>query len=202
VHNVDPAAARHALDQILARPEFRSAHAPSWLDRVTENVLRWLLGVVQRTFGSSAFPTITNVLVYALIAAAVVTTAVVLFRRVGRDAAADSAAAAFHVIPPRPWTDWLDRARTASRAGDWREAIRLTHWCAIAWLEARGSWRPDPSRTPREYVRLVQSGQPAAAALRALTELAERVWYGTAPADDARFAEALGQLKALGCPVD
>jgi hypothetical protein len=108
------------------------------------------------------------------------------------------------VIPVRPWSEWLAEARAAAARGDTRAAIRAVYWCAIAFLETQGAWRADPSRTPREYVRLLAGGPQSASAhtpaLRGLTRMLEQIWYGTSPADATRYAEALDHLKSLGCP--
>ena len=104
-------------------------------------------------------------------------------------------------VPPTPSVTSTPQARSAAEQGAWREAVRLTYWCGIAWLETRGTWRPDPSRTPREYLRLLPAAHEHTAALRTLTNLAEHVWYGGAPAGAAQFDDAVARLKDLGCPV-
>ena len=96
---------------------------------------------------------------------------------------------------------YLDAARAASADGHWRDAIHLAYWCGISFLEAQQAWRPDASRTPREYTRAFAETGPRADALAQFTSLLERVWYAGDAADATRFDEALSHLGALGCPA-
>ena len=81
-----------------------------------------------------------------------------------------------------------------------RDAVHLAYWCGIAFLEAEGAWKTDPSRTPREYLRLLAPASARVAPLAALTRSFERVWYGTDRADGATYDEAVSELRKLGCP--
>jgi len=192
---------RAALAAILARKEFRAIGGPNWFDQLRERALRWLVGLLQRIVGSSAFPTISRLAVYVLILVAVIATALWMFRALRRSAATEATALQIDVVPPRSWAVWLAQARDAASQNDWREAVRHAYWCGIAWLETRGAWRPDPSRTPREYLRLLPASNEHARALRTLTVLTEHVWYGAAPAGAAQFEDALARLTDLGCPI-
>ena len=95
---------------------------------------------------------------------------------------------------------WLDEARREAAGANWRNAVRLTYWSGIAFMEAQGAWRPDRARTPREYTRLLPPSSEHAPTLSALTRVFERVWYGTERVDRVQYDEALAQLKKLGCP--
>jgi hypothetical protein len=57
-------------------------------------------------------------------------------------------------------------------------------------LESRRAWRHNPTRTPREYVRLLKPGSAQQQGLRKLTQIFERVWYGLRDADESEYAEA------------
>jgi hypothetical protein len=105
------------------------------------------------------------------------------------------------IVPAREWQQWLVDARAAADRGDWRDAVHFTYWCAIAYLEARGSWRPDRTRTPREYVRLLPIAGSDRATLAELTAGFERVWYGTVDADAQSYDRAMTQLQTIGCPL-
>jgi hypothetical protein len=192
--------ARAALADVLASPEFRAVHDPSWLDRLRQRVLRWLVDLLGAILGSSAMPTLTNLAVYVLIAAAIAVIAVSVYRSLRRSAHDETVALDLEFTPVRPWSDWLAEARAAAARGDTRAAVRAVYWCAITFLETQGAWRADPSRTPREYVRLLAASSAHTPALRGLTRLLEQVWYGSVEADDTRYAEALEHLKSLGCP--
>jgi hypothetical protein len=194
------------LEAILAEREFRGIHGPTAFDRWKQRALAWVVSVLERVLGSSAVPAITNVVVYVLIALAVVLVAMGMYRALRRGAEADAARLELVHSPARRWDAWLQDAQAAAAAGDWRHAIRLAYWCGITVLEARGAWRTDLSRTPREYLRLLPDSVERDAslqisqALQGITRLLEHVWYGMAPADEAGFDEALSHLKNLGCP--
>ena len=56
----------------------------------------------------------------------------------------------------------------------------------------------DGTRTPREYLSLIRSDQPASGPLRALTLGLERFWYARQTAGAQEFEESLKHLGALG----
>jgi hypothetical protein len=60
----------------------------------------------------------------------------------------------------REWQLWLEDARKAAAAGQWREAIHFVYWAAISRLESRRLWPADRARTPREYLALVAPEDP------------------------------------------
>jgi len=105
----------------------------------------------------------------------------------------------------RDWQRWLEDARRAAAAGQWREAIHFVYWAAIARLESRRMWPADRARTPREYLALVAPDDPRKAGLATLTGSFERVWYGgrAAAEGDYRKAEQLAAalISGSGAPV-
>jgi hypothetical protein len=194
------AAARARLTDILGANEFRDVHGPTWLDRLRQRVLELLVGLLARVFDRSTIPTITNILVYGLMAVAVVALALATYRHVRRSAAAETVRPAPPVASPIGWPRWLADAQAAAEMGRWRDAIHFTYWCAVAFLELKGAWRPDRARTPREYLRLLPPSSDDGAPLAALTRRFELVWYGNAHADAQAFAESIANLKKMGCP--
>ena len=80
--------------------------------------------------------------------------------------------------------DWAQWAAQHAQAGEWREAVHCLYWAAIVLLEGRRAWRHNPTRTPREYVRLLKPGSAQQQGLRRLTQIFERVWYGLRDADE------------------
>jgi uncharacterized protein DUF4129 len=123
-----------------------------------------------------------------------------MYRTIRSSAAHETILAGPLPVSAKEWTVWLAEARAAANRGDWRDAIHLAYWCSISYLEARGVWRPDRARTPREYLRLMPPSSADRPALAALTQGFELVWYGMQDADADAFAQALAQLKKLGCP--
>ena len=98
----------------------------------------------------------------------------------------------------REANDWADMAEARAAAGDWRDAVHCLYWAAIVRLEARRAWRHNPARTPREYVRLLKPGSPQQGALRGLTQIFERVWYGLRDADGDDYRRARSLFDGLG----
>jgi len=195
------AAPRALLAQILEGKEFRDLHGPTWADRLRQRILEFFLGALGLLFRQSAIPTVGNVLVYGLIALALLALAGAAYRFVRRRAPAE--VALFDPVMPAPmeWPLWLAQAQAAAARGSWRDAIHFSYWCAVAFLESKGTWRSDPSRTPREYLRLLPAASDERATLAALTRRFELVWYGDAHADEAAFAESIANLKKIGCPA-
>jgi hypothetical protein len=197
----ESSAPRALLTGILSGKEFRNVHGPTWLDRLQQRAFELLAGLLGRRLWPSAIPTISSILVYGLMAVAVVVLVLASFRFIRRSAAART------ILPSRPaaslrdWQLWLAEAQAAAAGGSWRDAIHLTYWCAVAFLESRGAWRPDRARTPREYLQLLPSSSDHGATLAALTRRFELVWYGNADADAQAFAESITNLKTMGCPV-
>ena len=194
-------APRALLIDILSANEFRDVHGPTWLDRLRQRAFELLIGLLERVFDRSTIPTITSLLVYALMAVAVVALALAAYRHVRRSAAAETVRPALAVAPPIGWPLWLADAQAAAEMGRWRDAIHFTYWCAVAFLELKGAWRPDRARTPREYLRLLPASSDDGAPLAALTRRFELVWYGGGNADAQAFAESIANLKKMGCPA-
>jgi hypothetical protein len=195
------AAPRALLAQILAGQEFHDLHGPTWADRLRQRIWEFFLRALGLLFRESAIPTVGNVLVYGLIALALLALAAAAYRFVRRRAPAE--VVLFEPVMPAPmeWPLWLSQAQAAAARGSWRDAIHFSYWCAVAFLESKGAWRSDPSRTPREYLRLLPASSEERATLAALTRRFELVWYGDVHADEAAFAESIANLKKIGCPA-
>jgi len=94
--------------------------------------------------------------------------------------------------------DWAALADGCAAQQQWREAVHCLYWAAIVRLEARRAWRHNPTRTPREYVRLLKPGSQQQGALRSLTQILERVWYGLRDASDEDYQQARSLFDGLG----
>jgi hypothetical protein len=191
---------RDLVTSILNSHEFRNVHGPTWFDRLRQRILEMIRGLLLAVFESSAFPTISNLLVYGLIAVAVVVLALWAARFIRRAATVEAFRSGQLPTPLMAWPQWLADAQSAAARGQWREAVHCSYWCAVSFLEAKGAWRPDRTRTPREYVSLLSSSSEDRSTLAALTRRFECVWYGTESADAQTFAETIAHLKKMGCP--
>lgn len=184
---------RAVANAVLGRPEFLRDGGPTWWDRAKARMAAWVRrffeGVVE--VGSAA-PWLGTLLEWVFYVGAAVGLLFFLLRNIARqrlrvtlgDAALHGAA----------WEseadDWAKWARDHADAGEWREAVHCLYWAAIVSLETRRAWRHNPTRTPREYVRLLKPGSAQQQRLRSLTQIFERVWYGLRAADEAEYAEA------------
>jgi hypothetical protein len=197
----DTTLAHSKLKDILSRREFHSVQGPSAKDLLLSKLYRWLSRVLDKLSirGGSRFDWL-ELLVYALVAAALTLLAVWTIRRLRRPR---------DELPPREivpfspsakgWRRWLAEARALAQQQDWRNAIHLAYWAGISFLEESGTWKPNRARTPREYLRLLGTRAAQYQALAALTRKFEVVWYGDRAAAEADFQETLGQLERLGC---
>jgi hypothetical protein len=188
------AAARKNADRILAGSEFSEVERQSWLDRI---VAKFWLGV-ERALSSfaglgNAMPWIGRLLEFLLFGGA----AIGLLFFVRRSLQRQRLAVAFNsqsteLAWSRESNDWAAQAESSARAGDWRDAVHCLYWATIVMLEGRRAWRHNPARTPREYVRLLKPGSSQQGALRGLTQIFERLWYGLREADAADYQRARG----------
>ncbi len=195
----DAAAQRSVLNRILAASEFQSVRGQTWLDRLKQRIYEFLARVFGRVFSSTAISSISDIVVYGLIAAAVLVVVYWMYRTIHDGVELGELALQAPPISSKPWTIWMAEARAAADRGDWREAIHLAYWCGISFLEGQGLWRPDVARTPREYLRLLASTDANRDTLRSLTRSFEVVWYGTQEADANAFTETMTQLEKMGC---
>ena len=77
----DYARERALLDTILARPEFRGVHGPTWIDHVRQRVLEFLMRTLGGMLAPTQIATVGDLFVDALAVGAVLVTAYVLYRR-------------------------------------------------------------------------------------------------------------------------
>jgi hypothetical protein len=198
----DSSSQRALLASILARREFRGVSGPTWFDRLKQRITEWLFKLLGRAISSTAIPTISNIIVYGLIALALLVLAFWMYRSVRDSARLETIMPVAVPVSAKEWPVWLAEARAAAARGQWREAVHLSYWSGISYLEAQGSWRPDAARTPREYLRLLPATSSHQPTLRSLTQKLERIWYGKQSADADSFQQTLAELEKLGCPCN
>ncbi len=193
-------AAHAAAARILARDEFRADAGPTWLDRqiarLQDALLRLFLGMARVGTRNAWVAPLIEWLCFGLAAAGLL---LFIRRSLNRQALRISLAAS---APPtgktgRSSAEWLRDADAAEAAGNGRETIHCLYWAAVASLETRKAWRPNPTRTPREYLPLLRAGSGTQATLRSLTRQLERTWYGSAEPTQAEVQAARNNLSAL-----
>ncbi|MDQ6796528.1 MAG: DUF4129 domain-containing protein [Actinomycetota bacterium] len=196
IPRTDPARARQAADDVLARPAYR-VPAPTLVERVQ----RWVSGVVEDVLGALVSGGGASLIAWGLLALAVGVVAL-LAARFARGVTPDGAMAASSAsVPLRTATDWQAEAEVHEQAGRWRPALRCRYRALVADLAAGGLVDEVPGRTAGEYRAAVGMAAPAVAPeFAAATELFERAWYGRAPtgADDAARLSSLADRVLAG----
>lgn len=192
---------RKKTAEVLATPEFnRRAKEPSWWDRMRARLNRFLFTI----FGGAAelgrkAPWLGTFVEWSLFLGAAVLLLLMVKRIFARQRMQVALVGAAQLGAwSREAQDWAAEAERWAQLGEWREAVHCLYWAAIVRLEARRAWRHNPSRTPREYVRLLKPGSAQQTALRALTGIFERVWYGLRDAQAADYQRARTLFDGLG----
>lgn len=186
------ARAQTAAQKILASAEFQRPEPTLW-DRIKAKIvgaiLRIFLGIDRVTTQS---PWVGRALEWLLFVAAAAGLLVWVMRTVQRQrlrvALGDEPAK--NAAWTRETEDWRRQAEQEAAKGAWREAIHALYWAAIVHLERRRAWKHNPSRTPREYVRLLKTGSAEQRELRGLTDALEESWYGQREANAEEFSAA------------
>jgi hypothetical protein len=196
------ASASHAqINSILSRHEFRNVHKPrvTLMDRIKQWLGDLILRILKKLFGVSSISTIGKVTVWIIVGIAVLALAFWIYKIMKRNAGVESFMPEVIPVSAKEWSKWMAEAQAAAAAGNWREAIHLSYWAGISFLEERGMWRPDKARTPREYLRLLAPSSEYRGALSTLTREFEVIWYGYKEAGPESYSDTLAHLENLGC---
>ena len=178
-----------AIDDILARPEFREDR-PNLLERARDWVFEQLGRGLDALFRSGG----GTVLGWAVVLGAVAL-AVLFTIRLGRGVQRDPGLAPLRAgdAARRTAAEWRADAEANEAAGRWRAAVRCRYRALVADLAERGLIDDVPGRTAGEHRAEVEGAVPAAAAdFSQASELFERAWYGnrpTGPDDTGRLRE-------------
>jgi hypothetical protein len=192
--------AREVANAVLAEPQFQGVMGLTWWDRAKMKVVGW----VQRLFEGvvyvgTAAPWLGMLLEWVFFVGAGAGVLFFLLRNVARQRLRVKLEG--EGVKRSAWEseadDWAKAAAEHAGAGEWREAVHCLYWAAIVLLESRRAWRHNPTRTPREYVRLLKPGSGQQVGLRKLTQIFERVWYGLRDADEREYAEARALYERL-----
>jgi len=198
----DYAAQRQTLNGILSQRAYQSASEVSNTERFREwlyNQLDKFLASLVR-FGARS-PWIGWTLL-GLLFLGIGAGLVWAFVRIERNARVrlipDDMAPAPGAPSAREWQSWLADAQGMAAKGEWRDAIHLVYWSAIARLESGRLWPADRARTPREYLGMVPAADARKPTLAALTKSFERTWYGGRAAEPGDFQSAMELAASLG----
>lgn len=189
-----------AAKAVLAEPQFQAAVEVTWWDRLKMKIQDWWQLLLEGIVGVGvAAPWLGTLLEWLCFVGAAVGLLFFLLRNIARQRL--RVALSGEVVQTPGWeteaNDWADWAAQHAQAREWREAVHCLYWAAIVLLESRRAWRHNPTRTPREYVRLLKTGSAQQQGLRRLTQIFERVWYGLREADENEYAEARALYERL-----
>jgi Domain of unknown function (DUF4129) len=191
--------ARKDVDRILAGSEFATVEQQSWLDRQVAKFWLWW-GRFWDGLGNmgGVGPWLGHLLEWLFFGGSAVGLALFVRRNLQRQRLAVALnSQAGELAWARESTDWAAQAEASARKGDWRDAVHCLYWATIVMLEGRRAWRHNPARTPREYVRLLKPGSAQQGALRGLTQIFERLWYGLRAASPADYERARSLYESL-----
>jgi len=218
----DLVSARAAMQEILSGREYSSVHSPSWLELAWARILRAVGRLLGRLFSRVGGSVRTrNILSWLLIGGSFLLMSVLLVRWLLRAMRrTELARVTPAVATAKDWRQWAQEALAAGGRGEFRGAVHACYWAAVGRLESLDVWTTDQSRTPREYLHLLDAlgadialpgaatrAHPAAsfaperirAALVPLTGTFERVWYAGVHAIADDFRLSFDRLEELGC---
>ena len=212
-HEKEPTSvsAKPELDKILGGREFASVRPPSAWELLRQRIAAWIGRMLAALFGNiSRHPIGAEILFWLLLIGGVAFVALWVFRFVSNRDGGNSFKPTSSIVTARTWQEWLRTARQAATRGDFREAVHSAYWAGIVRLEETGALPRDRTKTPREYLRLLNASRFAAASpqqnykepLTKLTSRLERIWYANRAASSEDFSDSLRQLGALGCPLE
>jgi len=216
--SADVANASDKIRDILGRPAFQPEHETAIgkfvkrvmgrIRNVVGTVYSALTRLLEKLFGASAQSGwIANILVIAVIAAAILVV-VLMLRRIrvpratrkktrlilGEEIAADDTS-----------RELAEAGLAAARAGDFRTAVRKLYVSLLYEMSERSLIELDESATNHEYLRKVSRFTPLAGPMRYLTDRFDYVWYGMFPSSEedfaayfARYQEAMERARKLG----
>jgi hypothetical protein len=195
--------ARTKMEAVLGREEFRPP-SESWLERWWDKITDAIARLWRRIFGFSIrISDVSNYFFWALMLAVSIAAITFLVRRWKAPRDASSPEIDAPLSPSRrAWLEFARRASEAARAGNYREAVRLSYWAGIYRMEELGQWRAERMRTHREYLGMLPRESPSHAPLAAITEQFERTWYAGAPAGETEFRSVSNRLEELGCRLE
>jgi Domain of unknown function (DUF4129) len=195
---VAPGVARSKLEGILKRREFRRVHGPSPVQTLWEQALGWLVDHLDWFFRRLGHhPTVKSVLLWSV----VVVLGVIFLTWLVKALLSRSPRAPVDLAGPAAaagaWRDWMEKARRAAAMGEYRDATRFAYTAAVCRLGELGVWMVDPSRTHREYLRLLPPDAAQRAPVAAITAHFEQVWYGRKQATADDFQSVVTELEML-----
>lgn len=190
---VDPETARAAVEEVLARREFRELE-PSVAARVRARVSEQLGRLLETLAGVEQADLVGSVVLVALAGVGILVA--VRFARGMRRSPRLTPSASEGI--GRSSDDWAAEAEAHRAAGRRRDALRCWYRTMLAALAANGALDETPGRTTGEYLTEVRARRPDLGDdATAVTRAFEATWYGDEPVDDARLDDVRARVGAL-----
>jgi len=194
--------ARHKADAILGHPEFVTVNGQNIWEKIIARFFLWLDSLFTHvaSFGRRS-PWIAPLLEWGLVGLALAGLLLWAMRAMQRQRLAMRAETSRRI---EPWEEssrnWRNLAQEQAARQEWREAIHCLYWASIVMLEGRHFWSPNRSRTPREYVALLERGSHSRGLLSRQTRGFEHIWYGMSAAKASDYHSALELHEQLRSP--
>jgi hypothetical protein len=191
--------ARKKTDEVLLRPEFQTVSQTSFIQREIAKFWQWVSEVFSGVsrFGKRS-PWLVPAMEWGSITLAAAGLLAWMLRTIRRQRLAvriESRASA--EVWQKESDNWAELAQSEAARQDWRAAVHCLYWATIVMMEGRKLWRQNRTRTPREYLLLLEPGSRMQQTLRRLTQLFERIWYGLRPAAESDYESALTLFEEL-----
>jgi hypothetical protein len=193
-------ATRKRLDEILSAREFDQVRGPIAPDLLKQRIQAWLGKLLRKI--NPKLPDVQDLgqwFVWGMIGLAAAIAGVWLYRISQQNIGSGKREVMPFMPSARNWREWLSDARARAAIGEWRDAVHFGFWAAVSRLESEGVWRPDKTRTPREYLSAIPLSSSSKEPFEAMTRRFEASWYGSCPTTEADFAQFAAHLERLGC---
>jgi len=190
---------RAKLEEILARREFRAPEQNAIAKYVADlrrRIGQMLEELLTRLFGNGGAESIGTVLRVVIVAGGLlalimlvraVTQAVLRRKTDGPRPSKKRTVLGEEVDESATAAELAAAARALAASGDFRGAVRKLFVALIYQLDERGLVRLRAESTNREYLALVRGLEPLHPVMATMTDVFERVWYGSTEIDRSGY---------------
>lgn len=209
IQETSPQARKQMMRTILARREFAGARI-GWFARLMQRIARLVAAIfrsigraIEGLFGDGPEFHGTSKLLSNLLAVVVIILFLMLLAyvvaRLGWRRMVTAAVPEQEDVYSGPQTTAkaLSEAARLAAAGDFRSALRLVYIAALLVLDERELIRFDRSGTNWEYLAALKSHPKIQGALRPVTVVFDRKWYGHEPASESDYDAFVSAFRAV-----
>ena len=189
---------RARLGQLAESAEYRPEQ-PTPIERLREQLLEWVMGLLSSLFGSAAAESILPWFVFGCLTFAIAVVAWHFLRRMARRSAQPALrrnSGGDRPTAEQPGSDPFAGALEAAQAGDLRLAGLRLYQATVTGLDARGSVEFSKRKTPGDYRRELKATERETFS-KLMQGLDPVLWGNLNPTADA-FGEWLRSARELG----